>query len=318
MTNFKELVFDSENRLDENGNFKFPDCVKKIRIDVGLSNEAYHSCEWLLNNEDIAVIGVEANPKCQQNLLLGNTANSYIHTLCLEGERICRFVGYISEVYLKKNLLNLDLTQPENQQMIPSGCIEISGFNPFIIGRALIVMGVFRMFPVFEEIKEIKDKYTLITAAADNVQEDQIEIKSFYSTPKDLGTSSLIKEVLTQFPEKGEFEEVKVNCISLDTLLNHIPWDRFEVIECIKIDAEGKDLDILKGCKKYLHKVVFFKVEAFEITDENICTYNKNNEIIEFLEENNFKLVAKEPGDYQFINNLFLDRSPGEFNWEKK
>ena len=66
MTNFKELVFDSENRLDENGNFKFPDCVKKIRIDVGLSNEAYHSCEWLLNNEDIAVIGVEANPKCQQ------------------------------------------------------------------------------------------------------------------------------------------------------------------------------------------------------------------------------------------------------------
>ena len=315
MINFKELVFDSENRLDENGNFKFPDCVKKIRIDVGLSNEACHSCEWLLDNEDVAVIGVEANPECQRNLLSGNTSNSYTHTLCLEKERICRFVGYISEVYLKKNLLNLDLTQPENQRMMPWCHIEISGFH-YIVGRAFITIGVFRMFPVLEEIKEIKDKYTLIGAAADDIPEDQVETRSFYSTQKDLGTSSLIKEVLTQFPEKGEFEEVKVNCISLDTLLNHIPWDRFEVIEYIKIDAEGKDLDILKGCKKYLHKVVFFKVEAFEITDENICTYNKNNEIIELLEENNFKLIDKGPADYKFINKLFLDRSPGEFNWE--
>ena len=41
------------------------------------------------------------------------------------------------------------------------------------------------------------------------------------------------------------------------------PWDRFEYIEHLKIDAQSADFDIIKGAEEYLkEKVLYLSVET--------------------------------------------------------
>ena len=55
----------------QNGNFSFPDTVRFIRIDVGLSGSAVHSAWFLDLYEDRGSIGIEPDPRCCDIILNG-------------------------------------------------------------------------------------------------------------------------------------------------------------------------------------------------------------------------------------------------------
>ena len=80
----------------------------------------------------------------------------------------------------------------------------------------------------------------------------------FYCTSDDSGTSSIFKPSYFAVLEK-----IKVPTITLKDFFDLFPWDRFEYIEHLKIDAQASDYDIIKGAGDYLReKVLYLSVET--------------------------------------------------------
>lgn len=295
-----------------NEKFWFPEAVKKIRIDIGLSISAPNSCNWLLNDTSTGVIGVEANPICNNKLFYGGCSNPTVNCLLLIRHKICKFIGYVSEIYLKENILGLDLNEKWARDLDFSKSPEANiGFNNDTYHFSSIMVFNpeinFRLFAVFKEIISIDGRFNLLEGAIDNVE--GIVKQDFYSSWPALGCSSLVKGMIEANERPaGNIHDTKntvnkvfsVPSYSLDMVLEHIDWSRFPLIECIKIDIEGKDLDALKSCKKHMDKVVYFRAEAYD--DENIVYGIKKRDMVEYMQANNFELIDDEDGDYGFIN----------------
>ncbi len=126
----------------------------------------------------------------------------------------------------------------------------------------------------------------------------------FYINSDDCGTSSLYNH---DEKELGLIKKViKVPVVSLKMFFDTFPWDRFEYIDYIKIDAQGSDLNILKGAGDYLkEKVVYVTAEAggYQYFGAHDC--NRKN-IKKYMISQNFKLVnhpnTKDP---TFLNKKY-------------
>ena len=287
--------------------FVFDEKVKKLRIDVGLSSEGSYGARWLVSEEAVGVIGIEANPVCQRELYYCNTNNAYVPSMYLYAGKVAQFTGYVSEIFLRHQVLVEQSTGVEPDP-IPYGTkfgnerTGIYHISPIYQSNRT---GTFRLCPVVREITDIHGRYVLIKGAIDNVPNpDKITIQQFYSThgTNNIGASSLRKDVIESDPYKEITGTYDVPCISLKKVFECIDWDKYPFVECIKIDIEGKELDALKSCKEYIDRVVFFRVEAFKKDDSANTTYSDADEIIQFMSDNNFELFDEEPGDYKFVN----------------
>lgn len=136
------------------------------------------------------------------------------------------------------------------------------------------------------------DNFLLLNLALDNVSEKTT--KPFYHMSNDVGVSSLLKPTKELDDSVRELSEVDV--YSFFELLDKIDWERFNHIDVVKIDTQGKDLDIIKSAGKYLDKIVYLNCEV------NTFNYYENNpkpiEFDNFLLENNFEKV---------INNSYVN-----------
>ena len=75
------------------------------------------------------------------------------------------------------------------------------------------------------------------------------------------GASSLLKHN-SSHPQGNDIEAVfEVNTISLKSILDYIPWDRFKYIEHIKTDCEGYDYTVVKSIGEYLDRIVYISSE---------------------------------------------------------
>jgi FkbM family methyltransferase len=143
----------------------------------------------------------------------------------------------------------------------------------------------------------------IIETALSNVEEQKV--MDFYVNSKDCGTSSLFSH-----DEKylGPIEKIiKIPVISLKMFFDKFPWDRFEYIDYIKIDAQGSDLNILKGAGDYLkNKVVFVTAEpdGNQYYGANEC--NSNNITNYMLSQNFSKINHPNTKDPTFINNNYI------------
>ena len=134
------------------------------------------------------------------------------------------------------------------------------------------------------------------------------EKKQFFYTENDPGNSSLLR------PTKSLGNPIKkvknVLTIPFSDLLKKIDYKRFEYIELVKIDTQGKDLEIIKSAKEYLEKIVFLNCEIN--TFDHYTGNHKAKEIEDFLESKGFiklfnnSFVNDEPVDATFINKKFL------------
>lgn len=298
-----------ERYVDGVGNFRFNDDVKKIRIDIGLSKEAYHSVQWLNTTKDVGIIGVEAHPDCVDSLNYGLSTNGYSTGLFLYRNKTVKYVGQISEIFLKKEILGWELSpnSADNTSAWPGDLT----FEPFKDGAEIIVSpwpihdaeGCFRSAPVLIPVSDIKDRYILLWGAIDDIKgEEEVITQKFFGAYPNVGASSLIEDNFSVTDQKLH-KIWNVPSYRLESVLRHIDWDRFPFIECIKIDVEGKELDVLKSCGMYLDRVVYIRAEAFK----DRAGTTKSEDLLEFMESCNFELFDDEEGDYKFINNKYKD-----------
>lgn len=162
-------------------------------------------------------------------------------------------------------------------------------------------------FHVFEPSKQcisfLNSKYSnkdyqIINKAVSNKN----KISYFYEN-EILSQSSLYKNKNKFNKNYNYIKKYKINCISLDNYCKNFP-KKFK-IDILKIDAEGEDLNILKGSQKLLKqkKIKVIKIELLN----SINMINKNSNLIEickFLNENDYYLstIVKS----KFNNNKLL------------
>ena len=134
---------------------------------------------------------------------------------------------------------------------------------------------------------------------------DEVKEMDFYVNSKDCGTSSLYSHDENYL---GPIKHViKVPVYSLKMFFDNFNWEKFEYIDYIKIDAQGSDLDILKGGGNYLsERVVYITAEpdgnqyfgASHCNSENITQYMNSINFTRIHHPNTI--------DPTFINNKFL------------
>ena len=137
---------------------------------------------------------------------------------------------------------------------------------------------------------------------------NSIESMDFYVNSNDCGTSSLYSHDQQYL---GPIEKViKVPVYSLKMFFDNFPWEKFSYIDYIKIDAQGSDLNILKGAEHYLReRVVYVTAEpdgnqyigANECNTENITQY--------MISQNFIKINHPNTSDPTFVNKKFLELS---------
>lgn len=160
--------------------------------------------------------------------------------------------------------------------------------------------------PLDHGVKQYYNKFFQI--CVDNILENTVEEKDFYINEIDQASSlcRIQTENFTsniQDSEKIYFDDevfqklkniigqIKVLVYNLNQVINE-EFKNNEIIDLIKIDAEGKDFDIVKSIESNLHRVKFIAIE---------CTSHKNNltrfegegtktELIEYFKKHGFDI----------------------------
>lgn len=131
----------------------------------------------------------------------------------------------------------------------------------------------------------------------------------------DYSCSSLLEfsdKSKTDWPGREDFkviDNIDVDVIRLD---NFIIDNRISKIDFIKIDTQGHDLKVLKGCGEFLSIIRMGTMEA--AAKDNIL-YNGQNtqqESINFLESNGFEIVSVDSNDVfnNEVNIVFKNKNP--------
>ncbi len=152
------------------------------------------------------------------------------------------------------------------------------------------------------EVPYNKNNYMLLECAVDNVPE--LQMTDFYHMEGDPGTSSLLKPS-SKLTGKQKIDFIKkVPVTPLSNILEKMPWDKFEYIEHIKTDAQGKDLGIFMSAGDYIEKVVYLDVEVS--TAGHYLNEIDQNKIIAKIKERGFK-VLKRGMNTTFLNTRYED-----------
>jgi FkbM family methyltransferase len=176
-----------------------------------------------------------------------------------------------------------------NKWLLKEPNLFVLGFEPNTICCSMIQNNTMPStpFPDFNLEKRFLDqgRFQLFQYALNDV--DKESISNFYINKRDYGTSSLYTHNQTTLGQIEQVHEVPV--ISLKMIFDNFPWDRFEYIDYIKIDAQGSDLNILKSAKEYLkERVVYVTAEpdgiyyqgAEDCTEINMDEYMKSQNFI--------------------------------------
>lgn len=184
----------------------------------------------------------------------------------------------------------------------------VIGFDPnpdcvykdnFWDGRYMNIPNTFKTHPR-------TDSYYHVIGALDNVPE-KTKTK-FYKTTVNVGCSSLMKPIIQNITGCSLDEVIDVEVFSAADLLKRINID---LIEMVKIDAQGKDLDIVKGFGDFIKKVVFLDVESdSSMYYEGAPNDDKINSEIAKL---GFSLYAYSGNNIRYKNNQ-IELIPEGFN----
>jgi FkbM family methyltransferase len=188
--------------------------------------------------------------------------------------------------------------------------VMVFGFEPHPGSVANIYMGDIKLRHPSHAVggKPLDKKHInsgrmhIFNVALGNV--DKVETMNLYMNSKDCGTSSLFTH-----DEKflGPIEQVlPVPVYSLKMFFDTFPWNKFEYIDYIKIDAQGSDLNIIKGAGDYLkERVVFVTAEpdGYQYIGADDC--NASN-IVSYMTSQGFIQVNHpNTNDPTFLNSKF-------------
>lgn len=152
------------------------------------------------------------------------------------------------------------------------------------------------------EQRFIDKQFFIVPVALGAEKEDD---KDFYITTLDEGCSSFYKPSGVLF---NVSKVIKVPVFPLKDFLDYFPWDQIPYIEYLKIDAQGSDLDIIRGLGSYIEKIVFITTEA---TVGNLYLDVKDNDVSKvdsfMLDRGFFRILHPKTKDATYLNFRFRD-----------
>lgn len=126
-------------------------------------------------------------------------------------------------------------------------------------------------------INEIDQASSLCKIQIENFTSDLNDVNKIYFTPDVLNRLSNITNV------------VKVQIVNLNDILSS-EFKNGEVIDIIKIDAEGKDFNIAKSIESHFHRIKFIAIECTSHKDDltRFDGEGTKKEIVQYFKEHNF------------------------------
>lgn len=125
---------------------------------------------------------------------------------------------------------------------------------------------------------------------------------SFFITKDDCGCSSIYP------PKYFDVEKIiSVPIFSLADFFDVFPFDTHPIIDYIKIDAQGSDLDIVKSAKNYLsERVIYITIEPENTQYQN--TTNSVADIHTYMKTIGFiPYQTSKTSDPTYVNSRYLD-----------
>ena len=107
-----------------------------------------------------------------------------------------------------------------------------------------------------------------------------------------------------KFPDTTCFhviDEYDVECI---TLYDYIEKNNINFIDFLKIDTQGNDLNVVKSLRDKISIVKKIVLEVQTVDYEIYENQSKKNEVLEYLNNNNFELVNTEKQTFGQEENL--------------
>jgi FkbM family methyltransferase len=151
------------------------------------------------------------------------------------------------------------------------------------------------------EHKYVNKNAFIIPVALGNSTADSVP---FHITKGDIGCSSLYVPKVTTGIQISHTIEVPLR--TLTQFFDLLDFTKFQYIDYIKVDAQGADLDILKGAGSYLsERVVYVTIEC----DTEYISREKNSvqDVESYLTSQGFKRIAHpNTSDPTFVNTRFL------------
>ena len=146
--------------------------------------------------------------------------------------------------------------------------------------------------------------FMLINCAIDQVE--GVQEAEFYHTTLNAGCSSLLKPTsILNEQGVGVKELSKVKVTSFKSILDLVPWDRFDYIEHVKTDCQGADLRVFLSADDYVKKFVYLDAEVY--THAQYEGEVSPQRIINRITQAGFKLIISS-GNCTFINTSLSSR----------
>jgi hypothetical protein len=160
------------------GNFVFPDSVRYVRIDVGLSSHASHSAWFLDLYKDRCSVGIEPDPRCCKDLVYGSDSYPECKRLIINKQVIrhnnsdvcsldsrfilinCAISDVIAPTQLPFYLTDAQLTGSNNQYKV-FGASSLHEPTPLHPAGGYSTQNVVAI-PLSEIIKAIPDRFHFI------------------------------------------------------------------------------------------------------------------------------------------------------------
>lgn len=148
----------------------------------------------------------------------------------------------------------------------------------------------------------LQKNFCLIPVALGNVKEPTT--MQFFRMLDDCGTSSLNEPIDTRLGSVKTISNVPV--YSLKHFFDVFDWNRFPIIEFLKIDAQGSDYDILVGAGDYIQRIVYITAEPESQFYANV-SHNTFENMKKYLESHGF-ISIQHPytSDPTFLNKKYL------------
>jgi FkbM family methyltransferase len=133
-------------------------------------------------------------------------------------------------------------------------------------------------------------------------------IQKLYITGNDSGCSSLYRpsSSFQATYDRPVTAELNVPCATLEEFLSLFPFEQITTIDYIKVDAQGSDLDIIKGAGDFLERVVWVTMEADGWAYEGATATVEAMD--EYMSSKGFKRVAHpNTSDPTYVNERFSE-----------
>jgi|1048.fasta_scaffold51464_2 FkbM family methyltransferase len=140
-----------------------------------------------------------------------------------------------------------------------------------------------------------------------------------------MGTSSLLSfsnpnklnDYWAQRPDSRQTRSIAMRCTTLEDLISEVLQSTFPleksavIIDFIKIDVQGKDIEVLLSAGKYVSTIIAGMLEAPVVAEESIYEGQENSitEYFSQLKDLNYKVYSLKPNDPGLMEyNLYFHR----------